>query len=493
MRRVTVLFIVAAACNSGTQHATDATHDTIPPGCGDGVKMGTEACDGTDLGSATCGTALAPGWVGVVSCTAACQINVAGCSSPATTYNAETDSSKWSTFDTTTLFAGAKGFIGSAFDGRYMYFSPNSNAAGVTDGIVARYDTQGGFGSSGSWATFDVATVNSVAKGFQGAAFDGRYVYLIPYNNGIGYDGTIARYDTQATGGFGSSDSWSTFDIATVNPSAVGYVHAAFDGRYLYLAPHYNGAYHGNVARFDTQGGFTDPAAWTVFDMSTVNASAKGYLNATFDGRYIYFAPYYNNTTYSGLVSRFDTQGGFTDAASWSMFDMRSLNPDAVGFYTTVFDGQYVYFAQYYDGIAMTPVYSGLAVRYDTHQTFGTAGSWSLFDVSTVNANAKGFIGATFDGRYVYLVPFYDGTDYDGVVPRYDTQGTGFTVAGSWTTFDTSTVTAGARGFQGAGFDGQYVYLVPSHNAAATPLGKITRFNAKSPSWLPRAWNAAFN
>src|SRR5262245_51480414 len=34
------------------------------------------------------------------------------------------------------------------------------------------------------WAAFDVSTVNPKAKGFIGAGFDGRYLYLVPYNNG---------------------------------------------------------------------------------------------------------------------------------------------------------------------------------------------------------------------------------------------------------------------------------------------------------------------
>ncbi len=371
-----VAFVVAAACTAcsgGNGHPIDASHDGIPVGCGDGVRISPEQCDGTDLGSATCGTALAPGWIGVVSCTASCEINVANCSTPATTYNSETDSGKWSTFDLTTLFPGAKGFIGSAFDGRYMYFSPNSN--GAADGIVAQYDTtQGGFGSSQSWKTFDVSTVDSNAKGFQGAAFDGRYLYLIPYNNGAIYSGTIARFDTQAAGGFGDAGSWLTFDISTVDPNARGYVRAAFDGRYLYLSPHYNGVYHGIVARYDTQGagGFANASSWSTFDISTVNPGAKGFLGIDFDGRYVYFAPYYDGTVYDGLAVRYDTQNndGFAASSSWATFDMQSIDPDAVGFRGMVFDGQYIYFAQYYDGVATMPVYNGIIMRYDTHQAF---------------------------------------------------------------------------------------------------------------------------
>ena len=183
--------LVVAACSNGSPATDDATTDAVPQvGCGDGVKNGSERCDQADLGGADCSSAVALGWVGVVSCTATCQLNIVGCNTPATTWSSMTDSARWSTFDVGTLFPGARGFASAAFDGRYLYFIPNNN--GNPDGIVTRYDTQGGFGSSASWATFDVATVNPAARGFIGGAFDGRYIYLIPYNNGANH-GVIAK------------------------------------------------------------------------------------------------------------------------------------------------------------------------------------------------------------------------------------------------------------------------------------------------------------
>ncbi len=490
LMRCAVTLLAIAACSGGSPaHGSDGGHDA-PPGCGDGVKSASEQCDMMDLGGATCSSATAPGWVGVLSCTASCQLNVAGCNPPTTTWNPITDKANWSQFDVGGLYPASKGFASQVFDGRYLYFVPNNN--GAPDGVVTRYDTQGGFGSSGSWETFDVATVTATAKGFIGGAFDGRYVYFVPFNNGT-YDGVIARYDTR--GAFGAPASWQTFDIATVNANAKGFVTATFDGRYLYLAPHYNGAYHGFTARYDTQADFTTAAAWTVFDMSTVNAHSKGFLGAIYDGRYVYYAPYYNGTAYHGNVARYDTQaaGGFTDKASWTIFNVATVNGNDVGFYGIAFDGQYLYLAQYYDGTAAIPVYDGYVARYDTHQAFTTGASWSTFDPGTINGAAKGFIGASFDGRYVYLVPAFDGGGYDGVAVRYDTQGNGFTASGSWSMFDVSTLNGGARGYHGAGFDGQYIYLAPNANAASTPQGIVARFAAKSPSWLPLRWNAAFD
>jgi hypothetical protein len=65
--------------------------------------------------------------------------------------------------------------------------------------------------------------------------------------------------------------------------------------------------------------------------------------------------------------------------------------------------------------------------------------------------------------------------------------------------FDMATLSGNAVGFHGAGFDGQYVYFSPSNSVTggATPmniqLGVVARFSAKSPSWLPLGWHAAFD
>jgi hypothetical protein len=269
----------------------DASIDA-PAGCGDGIIIDNEPCNGSNLGSSMCATAVEPGWVGTLTCTATCTLDTMACAPPQTTWGTLTDTTAWSVFDVSTLFAGAKGFVSSVFDGRYLYLVPNSNSTSA-DGLVVRYDTQGSLGASSSWTTFDVSTVNPNAVGFQGGAFDGRYVYLVPYSDNTSYDGLAVRLDTKASGGFSDATSWSTFDVGTVNASATGFVHATFDGRYVYYAPFYNGAYHGVSARFDTQavGGFTAAASWEVFDISTVNAGAKGYLGAIFDGHYVFYLP----------------------------------------------------------------------------------------------------------------------------------------------------------------------------------------------------------
>jgi hypothetical protein len=389
----------------------------------------------------------------------------------ASTYNDLGDRTKWATFDLTSVNGSARGFRGAAFDGRYVYFVPSDDAPPI-DGVVARFDTQGNFAAGTSWSFFDATTVNTKSQGFVGATFDGRYVYLVPFSNAYGVtDGVVTRYDTQAS--FTSGSSWSTFDTATVNASATGFSGAAFDGRYVYFAPNYNGVIDGVIARYDTQATFASSTSWSTFDITSVDANAKGFPGAVFDGRYLYLVP----GDARGLIARYDTQAPFATATSWATFDTTNVDANAKGFHAGAFDGRYLYFTPWYNGTAI----HGVVARYDSQASFGAASSWSTFDTTTLNSGARGFLVAAFDGRYLYLEPYYN-TTYDGVVPRYDTLAP-FASAASWSTFDIATVNAKATGFYGAAFDGRYLYFVPNGNGAS---GTTARFDARQPAALPR-------
>jgi hypothetical protein len=92
-----------------------------------------------------------------------------------------------------------------------------------------------------------------------------------------------------------------------------------------------------------------------------------------------------------------------------------------------------------------------------------------------VNTFARGFDGAVFDGRYVYFVPFGFTR-----VARYDITAP-FGSTSSWESYD-----VGGSQFKGGVFDGRFVYLVPNSGSI------VRRFDAKSPSWLPLGWNRSF-
>jgi hypothetical protein len=354
----------------------------------------------------------------------------------------------WTKFDTTTILPSAKSFAGGSFDGRYVYLAPNAN------GIVARYDTQAPFGTNDSWQLFDASSVDEKASAFRGAAFDGRWVYFVPHGDRSG--SVVARYDTQGT--FGAATAWSTFDTNLVDARAEGFESAVFDGRYLYFVPNQNeyGDYVGVVARYDTASPFGSAGSWAIFDTRSVDIGANGYMGGVFDGQYVYFVPRDNGYP-DAVVARLDTAADFHASTSWGVFPVDKRQAGAGTFSGGAFDGRYVY---------MAPTALGNVLRYDTQGPFSTA--WALFPLSRASVAGK-FAGCAFDGRYVHLVP----GDQTSLVVRVDSRAP-FDEASSWSSFDLKQIDSGATSFVGAVFDGQYLYFVP--NAG----GLVVRFEAKT-------------
>jgi len=184
-----------------------------------------------------------------------------------------------------------------------VYLVPYANEAFDAEvhaggsGIAARYATTGTFTASTSWTTFDTTTVNGLAETFWGGAFDGKYVYFAPHAQGI-----VPRYDTAT--GFGSLGSWSAYDTTRVavldGGTTPGYTGSAYDGRFVYLLPNSGST----LIRYDTASTFTADCAWSTFDVDgvvTVDGGVSGYQSAVFDGQYVYLIPDNN-----GLFLRFD-------------------------------------------------------------------------------------------------------------------------------------------------------------------------------------------
>jgi hypothetical protein len=165
-----------------------------------------------------------------------------------------------------------------------------------------RYDTQADFAMGASWQTFETTSVNQYAGGFQGAVFDGRYIYFSPGSGGITYHAVIARYDTQAS--FTSASAWVTYDTSALNSdpfSSWQFYGGVFDGRYVYFIPRQVDP----LVRVDTKADFTTNGAWSSVLLDRVASQPQGFSGGAFDGRYVYLVP-------NGLGSalRFDAGAG---------------------------------------------------------------------------------------------------------------------------------------------------------------------------------------
>jgi hypothetical protein len=386
----------------------------------------------------------------------------------ASPYHPVTDSTYWTKFDVSSLDGGPKGFAGGAFDGRFVYLAPHDD--GMPDGVVSRYDTQSdaGFTAKGAWQTFDTTTVagGAGAAGFEGAVYDPTHqqVYFVPGNDGTP-DGIVATYATSKP--FAQASSWQAYAPSVADGGAAGFAGGVMAGSSLILVPSNNGAPDGVAVQYDSTQPFGTGAAWSAFDMTTVKATAKSYFGGVDTGVLVLFAPF-GPTGTSGLVTAYAKGQPFTSAGSWQTWQLPALmgGTQAVGFRGAAYDGtRYAYFV---------PSTNGVAAQFDTQGQFASSAAWAFSPDLTqapFDARAKGFCGAAFDGRYLYLVP-----NAGTVLARYDTTGP-FTDKASWLTTDLG---VGAGPFVGAVFDGEFIYFVPGSNGTST-TGVVARFDARSP------------
>jgi len=264
---------------------------------------------------------------------------------------------------------------GAAFDGRHVYFCPGYE--GTADqplsesqlsGTVLRMDTAQGFRDTDGYRRFDTKTLGPEAVCFDGGAFDGRYVYLVPLLHGV-----VVRHDTQ--GCFDDGNSWEAFDA---RPQGLGMnVGAVFDGRWLYFC-----AYgHSSMVRYDTRRAFTDGNSWERWDAAgTGGLDTGGFDGGFFDGRYVHFCPWTRQAAPGGSMYhcnflRYDTTRSFDDGTAWSAYDAsRTDGLHSLGYNAGAFDGRFFYGAPLYDGEG-GDAYHGRVLRCDT---LGEDGAFSL-------------------------------------------------------------------------------------------------------------------
>ncbi|PWU12119.1 MAG: hypothetical protein C5B50_22045 [Verrucomicrobia bacterium] len=380
---------------------------------------------------------------------------------------------------------------GAVFDGRFVYFVPFQGGGGY-HGRVLRLDTQSNFTNVGSWTCYDAGSTGGYAtQGYEGGVFDGRYVYFSP---AVAYPtnaqaGKVLRLDT--TGNFLSPTNWSAFNTISINglPS-YGFQGAVFDGRYVYFVPHVNTNWSSVALRYDTRANFTDTNSWQAYDAgNTSGLNTRGFSGGVFDGRYVYFSPTLNGAP-DGIVLRFDTHGGFTNSGSWQAFDASATaGLSAVDYKGALFDGHYVYFIP-------NLTFNTTALRYDTASTFTNSVSWSAFNATNLNGLfTQGYDAGVSDGRFIYFVPYHDtstGNVWHARLTRYDTQGN-FTNAASWSAFDAGgTSGLPSQGYEGAVSDGRYIYFAPYHNTNDYS-GVVLRFDAHLPRSVPATVSGGSN
>jgi len=330
-----------------------------------------------------------------------------------------------------------KGFIGGFTDGRYGYFVPNNN--GALFGKVARVDLY----DFSTVTVLNLVSTDADLKGFVGGFTDGRYGYFVPYNNGA-YFGKVARVDLS------NFSTVSVLDLSTTDPDLKGFYGAFTDGKYGYfqrLGP------HGKIARVNLD----DFSTVSVLNLALTDSELKLFIGGFTDGTYLYFAP--NNVGTSGKIARVNVN----DFSTVTVLNLTDLSPYFRGYAGCFTDGRYGYFIPSDNGVK-----HGNFVRVDL-TNFTTAGV-TVLDLTAVDSDLKGFNGGFTDGRYAYLVPYYNGTYY-GKLTRVDLNN--FSVSGV-SVINVALQDSDLKGFVGGFTDGKFGYLVPSQNVIGIH-GKVVR------------------
>ncbi len=232
-------------------------------------------------------------------------------------------------------------YMGVHYDGRYIYYYP------LSSDTFLRFDTQGtSFTTAGDWQKMNMSTALGAAaldNAYAGISYDGRYIYYSPNDAD-----TFIRFDTQGTS-FTTTADWQRMSMSTAQGAAIvasAYMETTFDGRYIYYSPMNSATF----LRFDTQGtSFTTAGDWEQISMSTAHgaaATASAYTGVNYDGRYVYYISFASAT-----FLRFDTQGtSFTTAGDWSQMSMSTAQGAAAvnqAYRRGSYDGQYLYYAPY--------------------------------------------------------------------------------------------------------------------------------------------------
>lgn len=359
--------------------------------------------------------------------------------------------------DTTTINANCAGFRGICFDGRYIYMAQYFDSSGQC--YFLRYDTTQAFVAA-NVDSFNLASIAATTIRFTACTFDGRYVYMSQFYDGTGQAGRVVRYDTTAS--FIAAGSYSIIDLTTIDSGIVGIQGMCFDGRYVY-GNCYLGAASARIGwqwRYDTTQSFATGNVDTL-DLTTINSNYKGFGGLVNTDKYIYYLPLYDGTNTFGNLGRHEIGSTF-DSSGFEFFDLMTIDSDWGGFQAGTYDGRYLYlFCNNNADLSR----SGRIVKYDTTKPFDEENAYEEIDKIDVSTDYATTLGGVFDGRFIYPTPFTNNAGgYNGYLTKIDTFNFIENVA------DVINIEgiygSSARACWGACFDGKYIYLAPYYDGS---------------------------
>ncbi len=263
------------------------------------------------------------------------------------------------------------GFGGVWANGAAYYCPTGNNITFNANTVLTRYNSaMGAFDDPSAWESFDMSTIPVLQGagaadpglgGMQSAAYIYPNLYLIPFFNGSEANSAtvtpaskLVVYNT--TGSMTSGSAYQTFDMSTLSSMNAslfaGNISSRFrgytggvvanGGKNLILVPwgDRNLQVSNSVAvEYNTTMAINNPAAWTYFDLETLNPKAAGYQFGWLDkDGYVWFVPTHDfQSPAPPSIPPFviyNTALPFNEAASWTTYANNGY-PNGTGVWLT--------------------------------------------------------------------------------------------------------------------------------------------------------------
>ena len=197
------------------------------------------------------------------------------------------------------------------------------------------------------------------------------------------------------------------------------------------------------------------------FDMSGVSPYAYGFGGMCFDGKYIYFVPNNNISVTDGLFIRYDINKQFNNNTSYETFDLTTLNANCKGFGGCCIAYPYIYLFSTFIAESVPVVYDTNIVRYDMRLPFNNSSSYLVFDMVNVSTDLYQLYGGIYDGdSYIYFMANNTTLDKSYLI-QYNIN-LGFQNPSS---YQYTEINPNNNNYPSIVFDGQFIYIIPNSGA----------------------------
>ncbi len=172
--------------------------------------------------------------------------------------------------------------------GPFVFFGPS--AAPFSGDCFIRLDPSKPITDDSAWAPFRLSTLAPTYGEVLGVIGTPEHVYLTRQTNVASPSGPFEIFRKSATGGM---DAGWEIQTSTVRESAAtGNLGGVYDGRFIYLAPGPTNSVRTVYSRYDTTKPFASAESWDSVIGDTVGLPPTYHMGASFDGQYVYFAPW---------------------------------------------------------------------------------------------------------------------------------------------------------------------------------------------------------